>query len=197
MNLPNIIESILFVYGEPMKISRLAEILNKKEAEVEEALAILRSNLAERGLKLAQNNDEVTLTTVSEASEFIQGLLKEEFSGKLTKAALETLAIVVYSGPLPRAEIDFIRGVNSSFTLRNLLVSGLVEREINLKDRRTFIYKSSMDFLRFLGLSKLDDLPEYGEFRKNLEVFSRNPVRNSTEFLMGRSEDKKENVEPR
>lgn len=182
MNLPNIIESILFVYGEPMKISRLAEILNKKEAEVEEALAILRSNLTERGLKLTQNNDEVTLTTVSEASEFIQGLLKEEFSGKLTKAALETLAIIVYSGPLPRAEIDFIRGVNSSFTLRNLLVSGLVEREISSKDRRTFIYKSSMDFLRFLGLSKLDDLPEYGEFRKNLEVFSQ-------------SEDKKENVE--
>ena len=171
MSLPNIIESILFVYGEPMKISRLAGILNRKESEVEEALAILRNNLAERGLKLVQNNDEAALTTVSEASEFIQGLLREEFSGKLTKAALETLAIVVYSGPLPRLEIDFIRGVNSSFTLRNLLVSGLVEREINPKDRRTFIYRPSMDFLRFLGIGKLDDLPEYNEFRKNLEDF--------------------------
>jgi segregation and condensation protein B len=173
MNLSNIIESILFIYGEPMKISRLAEILNKKENEVEEALAVLENNLAERGLKLIKNNGEATLTTVSEASEFIQGLLKEEFSGKLTKAALETLAIVAYSGPLPRAEIDFIRGVNSSFILRNLLISGLAEREINPKDRRTFIYKPSIDFLRFLGLSKLEDLPEYGEFRKSLEDFSR------------------------
>ncbi|MEK7596264.1 MAG: SMC-Scp complex subunit ScpB [Patescibacteria group bacterium] len=186
MNLPNIIESILFVHGEPMKVSRLAKILNKKEAEVEEALAILRNNLAERGLKLAQNGGEAALITVSEASGFIQGLLKEEFSGKLTRAALETLAIVVYSGPLPRPEIDFIRGVNSSFTLRNLLVSGLVEREISPKDRRTFIYKPSMDFLRFLGLSKLDDLPEYGEFRKNLEDFSRAETNNR---------ENKENVE--
>lgn len=182
MNLPNIIESILFVHGEPMKISRLAGILNIKEAEAEEALAILRNNLTERGLKLIQNNGKAALTTVSEASGFIQGFLKEEFSGKLTRAALETLAIVVYSGPLPRSEIDFIRGVNSSFTLRNLLVSGLVEREINPKDRRTFIYKPSIDFLRFLGLGKLDDLPEYGEFRKSLEDFSL-------------SEDNKKNVE--
>src|SRR3989338_5656100 len=185
MNLPNIIESILFVYGEPMKISRLAEILNKKESEIKEALAVLENNLAERGLRLAQNNGEAALTTVSEASEFIQGLLKEEFSGKLTKAALETLAIVAYSGPVPRAEIDFIRGVNSSFNLRNLLISGLVEREINPKDRRTFIYKPSMDFLRFLGLGRLEDLPEYGEFRKSSEDF----LRRETEI------NNKENVE--
>ena len=98
---------------------------------------------------------------------------------------METLAIVAYSGPVPRAEIDFIRGVNSSFTLRNLLISGLVEREINPKDRRTFIYKPSMDFLRFLGLGKLEDLPEYGEFRKSSEDF----LRRETEI------NNKENVE--
>ncbi|MEK7646951.1 MAG: SMC-Scp complex subunit ScpB [Patescibacteria group bacterium] len=170
-DLSNIIEAMLFVHGESMKISRLAKLANKNESEVSEALEELSSRLDGRGLRLVRKEDEVMLSTAPETSPFVEDLVKEEFSGKLTRATLETLAIVAYHGPMSRPDIDFIRGVNSSFTLRNLLVSGLVEREINPKDKRTFIYNLSMKFLQYLGIPRLDSLPEYNEFRNTLSEF--------------------------
>ena len=170
-NLTNIIEAILFIHGESLSISRLAKLAKKSESEVSEALEELGKKLGDRGLRLIKKENEVMLSTAPETSSFVEELVKEEFSGKLTRATLETLAIVAYHGPLSRPDIDFIRGVNSSFTLRNLLVSGLVEREINLKDKRTFMYSPSMKFLQYLGISRLDNLPEYTEFRNTLAEF--------------------------
>lgn len=169
--MPNIIEAVLFVHGESMNISRLAKLTKKSESEALEALEVLGKRLEDRGLRLIKKENEVMLSTAPETSLFVQELVKEEFSGKLTRATLETLAIVVYHGPLSRPDIDFIRGVNSSFTLRNLLVSGLVEREIGPKDKRTFIYSPSMRFLQYLGIPRLDSLPEYNEFRSTLAEF--------------------------
>ncbi|MBI2099909.1 MAG: SMC-Scp complex subunit ScpB, partial [Candidatus Vogelbacteria bacterium] len=79
------------------------------------------------------------------------------------------LTIVLYKGPLTRAEIDYIRGVNSSFILRHLSIRGLVERIPNPKDARSFLYRPTFDLFQHLGLSKIEELPEYGELISQLE----------------------------
>ena len=122
------IEAILFLKGEPMNIKKLATILGVQEFEVLEAVKKLQEKLQDRGIVLMRKDDFITLVTSPVSSEFTKVIIGEEFNTGLTKVALETLAIVVYKGPISRTDIDYIRGVNSSFVLRNLLVRGLVER---------------------------------------------------------------------
>lgn len=176
MELAKIIEALLFVHGDPMRVSRLGDLLGREAAEIEAALTALTGELSGRGLRLLRNDDEVMLGTAPEAASFVENLVKEEFAGKLTKAALDTLSIIVYYGPISRPDIDFIRGVNSSFSLRNLMISGLIERESSEKDKRVYIYKPSMRFLEYLGITRLEDLSEYEDFRKNIEAFLKQNV---------------------
>ena len=83
------------------------------------------------------------------------------------------LAIVAYRGPISRAEIDYIRGVNCGFLLRNLSLRGLVDRKENPLDNRSFIYEASLDFLKSLGVGRLEELPDYAILKKRgQEVFS-------------------------
>ena len=88
-----------------------------------------------------------------------------------TTLSLETLSVIAYKGPIRRSEIDYIRGVNSSFMVRNLLMRGLVERMRDSKDSRLYIYRISREFLKFLGITSISDLPEYGSFAQKLEEF--------------------------
>lgn len=171
MKLANKIESILFFLSEPVAISRLSRLTQKKEEEVKEALAILKNNLQERGLTILEKEDRVFLTTSPESSDILRTLQKEELEGELTKAAAEVIAIIIYKNPITRAEIDYIRGVNSSFVLRNLTIRGLVERLSHPHDARTYRYKPSFDLLRHLGIEKFEALPEYEEMNKTLEDF--------------------------
>jgi hypothetical protein len=103
----------------------------------------------------------VTLTTVPQVSTLIEKITKEELSKELSKAALETLAIVLYKGPIARSEIDYIRGVNSTFILRNLLIRGLVEKIDNPNDQRSFLYGTTLATLEYLGISSSSELPKY------------------------------------
>jgi segregation and condensation protein B len=169
--LANKIESILFFQSQPIKIKKLADILNTKEDAINESINLLESSLQERGIKLIKNLDSVSLITAPENSEIIEQIKKEEQDKELSKAALETLSIVLYRGPIKRSQIDYIRGVNSQFSLRTLLIKGLIEKETAKDDERTYIYKPTMDLLSYLGVSKLEDLPEYKEVNKDIESF--------------------------
>ena len=84
----------------------------------------------------------------------------------LTPASLETLAIIAYLGPCNRALIEYVRGVNSTFILRSLMIRGLVERKPDPKRMNTFLYQVSFDFLRHMGLTRQGDLPDYEKYRK-------------------------------
>ena len=166
------IEALLFVSGEGMSISKLAEVLKKKDEEIEISLTELKSHLEDgHFLTILREGDKVSLVTAKDASKIVEEFAKEEFGGELTRSALETLAVVSYKGPIKRSEIDYIRGVNSSFMLRNLLIRGLIERVRDQKDSRTYVYRVSRDFLKFLGITSISDLPEYGSFAKKLEEF--------------------------
>lgn len=172
MTLDAKIESILFWKAEPISISKIAKILEISEPEVKSAIETLEKNLQGRGLALVMKDDEVTLRTSPEMSQIIEKLTKDELSRDLGKAGLETLSIILYQGPISRKEIDYIRGVNSNFIVRNLLVRGLIEKVENPKDQRSFLYKPTFELLSFMGISKIEDLPEYANVKKELEIFS-------------------------
>ena len=170
MNLKSAIESILFVQGEPLAISRLAKITGAKKAEVESALGELAAEYAPsadgRGIVLIQNGEEWQLATNPESKAAVEKLVTAELSEDISRAGLEVLAIIAYKGPITRAGVEYVRGVDSSFTLRNLLMRGLASREENPRDRRSYLYRVSADFLKHLGLRRLEDLPHYESFRR-------------------------------
>lgn len=174
MNLSCNIEALLFLSGEPVKTSRLAKILSKDESEIINAIDELEKDLENRGIRLIKNNDEVMLGSAPETGEYCETMIKEELDKTIGKAALETLAIVLYKGAfskngVSRAEIDLTRGVNSTFTLRSLSIRGLVTKKINDKDKRSVFYAPSMQLLQYLGITKKEDLPQYEEFIKQME----------------------------
>lgn len=176
MELTKAISAILFYQAEPMSINRLSSLLKRPEGDVRDAITTLAGRLEGAGLVLIQNGNEVTLGTAPEASALIENITKEELSKDLSKAALETLSIVLYKGPITRSEIDYIRGVNSTFILRNLLIRGLVEKIDNPKDQRSFLYKPTFQLMEFMGVSRIDELPNYHDTLAELGSFAASKV---------------------
>ena len=168
MTLDQKIEAILFFRGEPESLKKLSGILGISIDEVKQGIETLKNRLQESGLTVVTKDDEVMLATRTEASPLIEGLVKEELSRDLGKAGLETLSIVLYKGPIARREIDYIRGVNSQFILRNLMVRGLVEKITDQKDERRFLYRPTFELLQMLGVSNIVDLPEYSKVQEEI-----------------------------
>ena len=157
-----------------MKVKKLAEILDKSEEETSDALDILEQKLENRGIRLLKKDGRVMLSTAPEAAKVCEEISKEEFNKDIGKAGVETLSIIIYRGPISRPEIDYIRGVNSSFTLRNLIVRGLAERKTNPKDSRSFLYSPSFKLLQYLGVNNINKLPQYELFKKTIDEFVKN-----------------------
>jgi segregation and condensation protein B len=177
LSLDSQIEAVLFWKGEPQTIKKLAASLGKKEEEILAGLEVLKEKIKDRGVELIYKDDEVMLGTAAKLSHIIERLTKEELVRDLGKAGLETISIIAYKGPISRAEIDYIRGVQSTFILRNLQIRGLVERITNPKDARSFLYRPTFELLQFLGVSKIEDLPE---FEKVKAEFAESLVENKT-----------------
>lgn len=188
INIAAAIEALLFVYGEPLEIKRIIKILksdlksqissefvNKSEKESEEIIkqfleVLNQQYLSEsRGLKLIFQDNKVQIATKPDFAFLLENFVKEEFKENLTPASLETLSLIAYLGPLTRSQIDYYRGVNSSFILRNLLIRGLIERFSDNKKANAYFYQISFDLLKYLGISKIEELPEYEKF-KNIKI---------------------------
>ena len=165
------IESILFWKGESVSISSLSKILDLSKEEVVEGISKLKSDLIDRGVSMIEKDDEVMLVTHPYMSEVFEKITKDDLTKDLSKAALETLSIIVYRGPIKRSEIDYIRGVNSQFILRAFLVRGLIEKIVDKKDERSYLYQSSFDLLRFLGIDNQKNMPDYESVEKDIEQF--------------------------
>lgn len=170
MTLENQIESLLFWKNETVTIKWLAKTLEKSEEEIASAISSLSHSLEGRGVVLQHNGNELVLKTHPEASTLIEKLSKEELVKELTPSSLETLSIIIYRGPIAKKEIDYIRGVNSGFILRNLLIRGLIEKQEE-REGRSVLYKPSLDLLSLLGISKLEELEEYETIKKEIEDF--------------------------
>lgn len=168
------IEAILFWKGESVQSKKLSQILNVEEKDIFLSLEILKQKLETRGIILVFKDDEVALGTAPQVSEIVEKLTKEELIKDLGKAGLETISIILYKGPISRVEIDYIRGVQSNFILRNLLVRGLIEKIVKPDDQRSFLYRPTFELLSYLGLSKIEEAPEYDDIRKEFEIMKNN-----------------------
>lgn len=158
------LESSLFVSGEPLSYARLSKTLDIPEEEVREGIRKLAEKYAgdeTGGLIVIENNRQVLIATKTENAPYIESLTKSALQETLSKAALEVLAIIAYRAPITRAEIEAVRGVNCSFTIRNLLLRDLVERQGNPDDSRGYVYRPSFRFLQVLGLRSAEELPDY------------------------------------
>lgn len=159
----SVIESVLFVSGEPVKLAKLGKILSLKIEEIESSLKFLEEKYAspDCGLMLLKKGQEIQLASKSENTEFVENLVKSELTDSLSAAAMEVVSIIAYRGPISKAEIEQIRGVNCSYTLRNLLLRGLIERNDNPRDNRGYVYVITFDFLKKLGVNEVKNIPEY------------------------------------
>lgn len=171
------IEAVLFARGEAAEIAALSRIAGAKIEEIEDALALLSEEMKKdsRGLTLIRAGQKAQIATKPEFAALVEEMIKEELSGDLGPASVEALAIIAYLGPISRAEIEYYRGVNSSFTLRSLLMRGLIERASSLEKHGRYHYQVSVDFLKHLGISKIDELPEHGKLKDELEKIKSAP----------------------
>lgn len=169
MDIKSKIESLLFAAGEPLSLQRISKIIEEKEPKVKETLEILKEefNVSERGMRILENDGQWLMTTAPEATSFIQKLKKEVLEGDLSNVAQETLAIIAYQGPMMRTEINEIRGVESTYTINQLLSRGLIERSRHPQRYNTYLYNISFAFLQHLGIQKKEDLPQFDEFKKD------------------------------
>jgi segregation and condensation protein B len=166
------IESLLFTNGEPLAISRIAKLLGVSEEEVDAALVVLGERYLDplSGLMLIRSGNLVEMVTLPENAKSVESLIRTDREENLGKATVEVLAIIAYRGPVTRARIDAIRGVNCSFALRTLLLRGLIDRHQNPLDSREYEYTPSFRLLELLGISSLAELPGYTDLSRDVRI---------------------------
>ena len=160
LDIPAALEALLFVSAEPVAASQLSIALGISVAAVEQGMKQLEGELQTRGLRLQRHGGRVQLTTAPEMAEMIERFLGLEATGRLSRAALETLAIVAYQQPVTRPYIEGVRGVSSDGVMKSLLGKGLVQ-EVGRAEGpgRPILYGTAPDFLQHFGLNSLTELP--------------------------------------
>lgn len=164
------LEALIFVSGEPIEIELLAKLSGVDKNRINACLQKLETKLNDdpgSGLRLLFASSGVQIVTAGKHSLLVERFLQHGTREQLAPAAAEVLAIVAYRGPIHRAGIEAIRGVNSTFSLRQLSVRGLVDRYPSEKDSRMFLYRISAEFLRHLGVARIEDLPDFEKFRQH------------------------------
>ncbi|MBC8331932.1 MAG: SMC-Scp complex subunit ScpB [Anaerolineae bacterium] len=154
------IEALLFVAPDAVSSGHIARVLEQTPRAVENALDELEAEYAERGLQIQRHDKQVRLTTAPQAAALIEHFLGLEASTPLSRAALETLAIVAYQQPVTRPQINAIRGVNSDSVMKSLLLKGIIEDAGRAEGPgRPILYSTTSEFLSHFGLSSTAELP--------------------------------------
>jgi segregation and condensation protein B len=154
------IEAMLFVSAEPVPVAQLAAALDVNSTVVERGLKELEDSLAARGLRLQRHAGRVQLTTAAELASLIEKFLGLEAVTHLSRAALETLAIIAYQQPCTRPQVDSIRGVNSDSMMKSLLSKGLIQESGRTDGPgRPILYSTSPEFLQHFGLYSIAEMP--------------------------------------
>jgi segregation and condensation protein B len=160
LTLAAILESLLFVADAPVPVSQLANAAECEARDIEAALESLAEGYANRGVRLQRKGNRVQLVSVPQAAPYIERFLGLSLSGKLSAAAVETLAIIAYKQPITRPQIEAIRGVSSDGVLRTLMSKGLIEEVGRLETvGHPVLFGTAFEFLQYFGLDSLDALP--------------------------------------
>ena len=176
------IETLLFVSGKALSSRKISELTGFDKKEIEKNIEDLMKRYEEenRGIVIVKNLSKYQMLSSEKNSALVEKFLKKEISGDLSQPALETLSIIAYRGPITKAELEQIRGVNCSLILRNLMIRGLIESKKGkeLKDfssqEKKFLnmeeyYYITFNFLKFLGIKSVEDLPNYDKLNKEIE----------------------------
>ncbi|MBI4414703.1 MAG: SMC-Scp complex subunit ScpB [Candidatus Kerfeldbacteria bacterium] len=163
-----LVESILFVSNHSLTAKKLAELTGRSADDVQASLSELMDDYAKtrEGVQIQRIGQSYQMSTTSATSAVVQKFLGEEEKKELTKPSLEALTIIAYRGPVSKAELELIRGVNCSLILRNLLIRGLIEE---VPDPVAMItrYQVTFDFLHYLGLRETRELPDFEKLNAN------------------------------
>ncbi len=167
------LEALLFIHGEPLALKKARAILDVKPEELDSVVVELTHRLLDegRGLALVSDGEKIQFVTKPQFGKILESFIKEELSEDLTPASLEALALIAYFAPISRSRLDYLRGVNSAFIVRSLLLRGLAERFPDPQRLNTFLYRPTFDLLRHLGLDKKEALPDYAKFQSLLRAF--------------------------
>jgi segregation and condensation protein B len=159
------LEAVLFVAADPVHISSLVRATGARTREVEAALGQLERELAGRGIRLIRAQQQVTLSTAPEAAVVVERFIGTNMRTQLSAAALETLAIIAYMGPVTKSQVEEVRGVSAEATIKHLLGRGLIEAKgASTTPGRPTLYKITPGFLQAFGLAKVSDLPQLKQF---------------------------------
>ncbi len=180
-----LVESLIFVFDGPVALGSIAKALEQDESAIESAIAALAEDYRERGFRLQRTRDRVQLVTAPEAAPYVQKLLGLDGASRLSAAALETLAIIVYRQPITRPQIEAVRGVNCDGVIHNLLGRGLIEEVGRLETvGHPIQYGTTFEFLQYFGLSNVNDLPPLPE-----DFSFERESKDVAELLRGRESD--------
>ena len=165
-NIECALEAILFSLGEEVEIEKLAEALEVHEDEIKEAVKVLGKRYEEenRGIKIIEIENSVQMCSNPEYYEGIKRVTQIKKQAGLSSAALETLSIIAYNQPVTKATVEFIRGVDCTYSVTRLVERGFID-ELGRADTpgRPILYGTTVEFLRCFGLKTLDDLPPLPE----------------------------------
>jgi len=162
---PAALEALLFSSGEPLEKKQLTTLLEVSDEQLRVALDALARSLSGHGLALIETATDVELRTAPDATDIVKKLRENELSRDLGKGSLETLAVIAYQENASRGEIDWVRGVNSSASLRTLLMRGLIEAREDEQDKRRLRYNLTTEALAHLGIASAADLPRATELQ--------------------------------
>src|SRR3989344_1805949 len=164
-------EAFLFVEGGTMSLRKLGELLGLDREALRATLDELPQKLKDRGITLVQTDQSATLALSEVTSRAVEEAYKAELEREIGDAGLEVLAIVLYRGPSTRTQIDYVRGVNTSSTIRTLLRRGLLERTGNPEDAREYLYRPTPELLAHVGAESAEALPDYASIKNELAAF--------------------------
>lgn len=165
------IEAFLYAEGGSLTLRRLSHLTGVAQDELNPALDELAQNLSGSALTLIRTDVDVSLAVAPVASDAVRGSYEKELGREVGDAGLEVLAILLYRGPSTRAQIDYVRGVNTSSTVRTLLSRGLIQRAGNPNDGREYVYRPTIELLAHLGITRSEELPDYAKITAELAEF--------------------------
>lgn len=155
------LEALLIASDEPIRCKDLSRIFQCTDAEIAQYLDAYAGTLSERGFVLVRTETTVALAVHPQCNSLIEKFFGATQPHELGQAGMEILAIILYKKEATRAAIEYIRGVNSSFALRTLLMRGLVERVLSSEDAREYVYRPTVELLSHLGLTVTTELPDF------------------------------------
>jgi segregation and condensation protein B len=166
MSIKNKIESLLFISAKPIAIKQLADLIKVEEGEIKQAGEELMADYKQehRGVQIIKNGSKLQMVSSPDYATLIQEFIQEETAGELSRPSLEALTIIAYRGPISKGDLDRIRGVNCALILRNLLIRGLIEAKT---DKSETFYNVTFDFIRFLGINDINELPDFERLHQN------------------------------